>query len=234
MDWPPPYQIRKSPRAKRLQLQFTPEKGLEVVVPQRMRSFSLDLFLHEHREWITKVLQQPRPAPVVITTPQTLDLLSLDERWHISYEKKISTQIRLNQHQSDRHLLLSGNIDELPLVQKKLKTWLLTHAKTHLLSQLESLSLQTGLRYQQARILAQKSRWGSCNAKGHITLNCQLLFLPPLLVQHILLHELCHTRHLNHSSAFWRLLATHDPLAHQNRRLARNAQHYIPHWLMLY
>ena len=70
---------------------------------------------------------------------------------------------------------------------------------------------ETGLRFAGVRIRTQRARWGSCSASGRISLNCKLLFLEPALVRHVLVHELCHTLHLNHSPAFWKVVADHDP-----------------------
>ncbi|MBY0294330.1 M48 family metallopeptidase [Patescibacteria group bacterium] len=52
-----------------------------------------------------------------------------------------------------------------------------------------------------------KSRWGSCSQKGNLNFNYQILFLPPHLVDYIIVHELCHLRHFNHSPTFWSLVS---------------------------
>lgn len=59
---------------------------------------------------------------------------------------------------------------------------------------------------------AMKSRWGSCTAsKGHVSLNTKLLFVPQRLADYVILHELCHFRHQDHSAAFWRHLSSFCP-----------------------
>ena len=223
----PPFQLRRSKRARRLQLQYTPEKGLEVVIPARLKQVNLEQLFVEHQDWINKVVQAS-PQPSVWIKPETIELLALNERWQISYHNRAHA-LRLREHPG--YLLrFSGSDEHWRNSQRLLKRWLLRYASAQLLPQLHALSLETGLGYEQARVRIQKRRWGSCNTRKQINLNAQLLFLPPELVRHILLHELCHTRHLNHSSDFWNLVAQHDSAYKRNRALCRKAEQFIPNW----
>lgn len=61
------------------------------------------------------------------------------------------------------------------------------------------------------RIKDQRSRWGSCSSRGRIALNCRCACLPPKLMDYVILHELCHLRHLNHGPDFWSMLETLMP-----------------------
>jgi len=76
--------------------------------------------------------------------------------------------------------------------------------RQHLLfDRLKELAAQHGFRYGRAGIRNQKSRWGSCSTRNHISLNIHLLTLPGHLRDYVILHELVHTEHKNHSRAFW-------------------------------
>jgi predicted metal-dependent hydrolase len=77
----------------------------------------------------------------------------------------------------------------------------------------------------------QRSRWGSCSPKLKISLNASLLFLPPHLVRYVLVHELCHTRHLDHSRRFWSLVARHEPLHKDRRRELAALRYEVPGWV---
>lgn len=82
------------------------------------------------------------------------------------------------------------------------------NAKALLPQRLQALSIRWKLPYKQVRISSSKGRWGSCSAKRHISLSCYLLLLPAHLVDYVLLHELAHTREMNHGEGFWQLLGT--------------------------
>lgn len=58
-----------------------------------------------------------------------------------------------------------------------------------------------------------------------------MIFLPPELMRHILIHELCHTVHLNHSPQFWRLVAKYDPNWRLHNRLSKQEEMQLPMWL---
>lgn len=64
----------------------------------------------------------------------------------------------------------------------------------------------------------QRSRWGSCSNRGNVAINCRCDRLPEVLQDYVILHELCHLVHMNHSTAFWQLLETYMPDARQRRR----------------
>ena len=79
-------------------------------------------------------------------------------------------------------------------------------AKAVLPPRLEQLARQHGLTYQSVGINSSRSRWGSCSSAGRINLSCFLVLLPVRLVDFVLLHELAHTREMNHGPRFRQLL----------------------------
>lgn len=91
-------------------------------------------------------------------------------------------------------------------LRKVIEESLRKNAKVILPSRLEHLSKQSGLPYKSVKINSSQGRWGSCSARKDINLSYYLVLLPSHLIDYVLLHELCHTREMNHSERFWELL----------------------------
>ena len=79
-------------------------------------------------------------------------------------------------------------------------------AQAYLPPLLNELATHYGFTYKKVKITGSKSRWGSCSAIGSINLSCYLMLLPPHLMDYVLLHELTHTREMNHGPKFWEIL----------------------------
>lgn len=69
------------------------------------------------------------------------------------------------------------------------------------------LSVQIGVSFSGITIRAQRTRWGSCSARGSLSFNCLLMLAPPEVREYVAVHELCHRKQMNHSAAFWREVA---------------------------
>lgn len=91
-------------------------------------------------------------------------------------------------------------------LRKVIEESLRCNAKSILPPRLERLSKLCGLPFASVKINSSKGRWGSCSAGKNINLSFFLVLLPSHLIDYVLLHELCHTREMNHGERFWKLL----------------------------
>ena len=107
-------------------------------------------------------------------------------------------------------------LDDLPSINKR-------KAKRHLIERLDYLAEKYGFIYRRVFIKNQKTRWGSCSSKDNISLNMNLVRLPQELQDYVILHELVHTKHKNHSKKFWTAM---DKLVGDSKLLRKQMRKY--------
>jgi predicted metal-dependent hydrolase len=231
-----PYIVRISEKAKHVRFQVSAEKGLEIVVPKRFRASRVPSLVEKNSQWIERAFQKAKvfqeqygPVPAW-QMPEEITSLALDLTWRVLCRRddKKAVAVRVT---SANTLLMHGRTDDSAACQTALKTWLTHAARGHLIPWLKRVSEKTGLNYSSVSIRQQKTRWGSCTSRNLISLNARLLFLPPDLVTYVLVHELCHTKHLNHSPKFWQLVESYLPNYRQFDRQLRNGDRFMPGWL---
>lgn len=234
---PPDFTLRVSKRARHVRLVVTTEGELVVVVPRRFDKRNLPAIVEAKRTWIERA--QTRVASrrtgggegdvAERGLPERIVLPALGEEWQVEYRSGGGRAIA--REAPGGTLIVSAPTGEEDAYRRALLAWLQRRARTFLVPRLEGLSLSCRLRFEQATVRHQRTRWASCSPRGAISLNLRLLFLEPVLVDHVLIHELCHTRELNHSRRFWALMEAYDPDWAAHRRQIRDAWRSLPPWV---
>lgn len=214
-----------------------------MVLPSRTDPSCVPEVLAKHSCWIEKqfrrlpAMQQRTPSAL----PNVLRLKGGQEEIHILYAGDGLAPAATSEPESvapsylplpppvRSDLILRGESRRAHF--HKLRQLVRENARDWLGNILAAMAAEHGFSYNSMRVRFQRTRWGSCSAKGSINLNAALLFLPERLVRYILLHELCHTRELNHSPAFWKLVFAADPDALAKDKAMRGAWKYVPDWL---
>lgn len=228
----PAYTLRVSARARRLQLRVTPWGEIEVILPRHVSPARVAPFVREQRAWLNRTLAKLRalqPVAPDAALPAQVTLGALNEEWRIDYGRGTRATARADLEGRIVRISAPGDAE----AREALRRWLRGRATEHLLPWLEAVSRECGLPFARATVRAQKTRWGSCSARGHISLNWQMIFLPPPLVRYLCIHELCHTVHLNHSRRYWTLVRRHAPDYPAHEQELRRAARQIPYWVNL-
>lgn len=229
----PPYTVRVSQRARRVRLLVTARDGLVVTVPTRWRGNAEEV-VRSKREWAEAALASVADRRALylggaeVLLPDVVELRAVGETWPVHYVSTGAAAVRAVA--KGGVLEVRGNIDDADACLAALTRWLNRVARDLLIPMLASVAAQADVTYASARVRHQKSRWGSCSSRTTISLNRSLVFIPEHLVVALMLHELAHTRVLNHSARFWAELATLDPQHEVHRAQLREAAKLVPAW----
>ncbi len=225
----PPCRVRVSARAKQLQIEVNPFNGVEVIVPRRHSARRVASFVNRHRDWIARswadVLAQ-YPGEVGARVPEAVELRALGENHMVVAEIGADTGW-LRTRDGRMSLAAPDAAHACRLLQR----FVAQRARQELPPRLAALSQLTGLGYARVQLRGQRTLWGSCSNRGTISLNWKLMFVPPALVNYLLLHELAHTRHFTHSRAFWSLCEVFEPRARELDAALDDAWSFVPKWV---
>jgi len=229
------FSVRESGRAKRISIKVFPRGRVEVVVPKRSRAREVQAFVDEHRDWISatraKFAEEHPPEPFRL--PARIDLPGIEAVFGVIYQPREGAK-RVRYRLSGDILCLYGNTNDPHLCVAALKRWLSATAKGHFEPRLRALSASTGNRFDRMHVRGQKTCWGSHSSSGTISINYCLLFLSPALVRYLMVHELCHSKHMNHSRRFWSHVRRFEPDYRRLDRKLSDSWKRIPTWVGIY
>lgn len=204
-----PYKLERSPRVKRMYLQFDSPQYVTLKLPMRSSERNGLRFIQEHGDWICQALdRQPRAEHLqqyLIKHPR----IALSGRWYkldMCFQQGAFGYV-VDDDAYKVNIALNAALppeDQLIDILKRI-------ARERLPLRVRYWSEKTGIKSHGVTIRDQKSRWGSCSETGGISLNWRLILIAPKLQDHVLLHELAHIRHFDHSGDFHAFLLSLDP-----------------------
>ncbi len=229
--WPPPFTIVKNSRSKRLSLRITRYKGLELIIPKHTSTQKALNFLNSKYQWVQKHLDLVIfKNEATLQLPKLIMLPTINETWKIIQSQTPSERKKLRESNATGCLYLNSNI-EVTTAFELLRNWLKKKGNQHIPKLINCYSKKYQLPFGSLSIRLQKTRWGSCSTEKNISLNSKLLLLPPETTHYVIVHELVHTVHLNHSPNFWRMVKSFIPNYHQHLIELKKIEEQMPNWL---
>jgi len=215
----PEYRIQTHPRARNVRLRIDRLGQVVVTVPPGFDRDRVAVLVAERGDWIRRTQGRFRRARNDLDhglgglRPERIELPAVDECWTVQYQPCQRQNIGL--HTDERRLkflLPPGRAESLDQrIAEKLRAWLMNRARQLLPPMVDDLAEEFDFQPARITIRNQRTRWGSCSARGNLSLNARLLLASPAACRYVLIHELVHLEHPNHSRAFWRRVGQLNP-----------------------
>jgi predicted metal-dependent hydrolase len=220
------FAVRVSPRARRLTVRVHIGGRVEVVVPRGVAPNTVRAFVTRNTSWIDrKIAEMGSLAAPVLSVPNVIAFACTGERLAVEWRSADRRSLRCGLSGIELEARDQGAAFGL------LREWLLMAARERLTPQLMQLAGELGFDVKGVTIRRQRTRWGSCSSRGKISLNCSLLFMPPDVVRYLMVHELSHLLHMNHSDSFWRAVERHEPQYRTLDRQLTAGWRAVPDWV---
>lgn len=202
--------VRANHQAKRISVRVAPNGKLRISTPTFTPALAVKSMISLSRSKIRKLVEEYRSSVTSYDYDQPIGkshCLVIQNNSSTTEVKTTGTKIFVNL-KPDEDI---GDSDLQSQVRQKVISALRKEAKSYLPRRLEFLAETHGYIYGAVKMTHAGSRWGSCSSSGTISLNISLMKLPFELLDYVLIHELCHTKQMNHSLDFWKLVKQADP-----------------------
>lgn len=208
--------VRRSARATQVRLRVAPDGTLRASLPLYAPTFLVKRLIKSSRQELRELLAHSQPHTTYsdgmrVGKSHTLIVRPTTSTFQITRRgQQLIVSLPTNKTLAD--------VDIVRAVRDGIIAALRIEAKSYLPKRLSYLADTFGFTYKKVRFSHASGRWGSCTSEGTISLNIALMKLPFEYIDYVIIHELAHTRHMNHSPEFWSLVAQGDPLYSVHRR----------------
>lgn len=191
------YRLRVSKKARYMRLQVSTEKGLELIIPYGVSLREAEQFLVSKSDWVMKHLAK---------------ISERQESYHFLGSKlvvdhKYDALIRKHRLElKDSTLKILSPADDVVPLKTIYSAWLKLKAENYIPHRTREIAQSYGFIVNRISIRGQKTRWGSCSRGNNLSFNFRLMAYNRDIIDYVIVHELCHTKEMNHSRRFWDLV----------------------------
>ena len=211
------YQLIRSQR-KTLSLQINHQAELIIRAPKRLNIKAIEAFIAKKSHWIDKNLQiAQQNSPQKIHYKNNEKFLYLGRAYPLMLGAEFSTHLDF-----DGVCFKTNQANQVQFL-----AWYKTLFKKIALPRLDYYADNFQLPYQHVRFKKQKTVWGSCSSSNNINLNYLLIQAPMAVIDYVIVHELAHTVHKNHSKHFWQLVQSILPNYKTSNRWLKDNSHQL-------
>ena len=205
------YTRRINPRARSLKLQLSPDGQVVVTTPRFVPEFVVKKFVSSNEQWITENLTKIEIKKKELSLHKKDALLYFGESYSIVKKLDTTTRIGVTIDDDQKTIFINPVSSTKSSAQKSLQRFLEKTLQHYVLERVDFFSKKMKIEVKNIAFKRQSTRWGSCSSLGNLNFNWQLIHAPYPVIDYVIIHELAHRSHMDHSSAFWKLVETFDP-----------------------
>ena len=224
-----PVEILRRPFLRTISLRVRPSGLLRVTCGRSVGLSVIEKFLVHNRQFIESSLGEIKKMKAKYPRPEFLSgekllFLGKERTLEVIWSWKTRAQVEFLEDTIELKSSIEATREQR---QRALAKSYESQARLHLKERLHFWSLRMGLKPSRVSFRRQRTRWGSCSSDGSISLNWKLVAAPEAVIDYVIIHELAHLVHPNHSERFWRLVEQFCPDRKIHSRWLKANQHHF-------
>lgn len=226
------YQIKRSSRiTKSTSISIKPDGRVIVSAPKWVPIFLIKKFVEDKSDWIEEHLKN-HPKPISNTNYQTGDKIPFFGQYVEITVNSVNDLVRTSiDFNENKFQITVSNIHQEQKRHEEIKTiierWYMQQGIAVITEKVNKYTGILGVDYSKITIKKVSSIWGSCSYQNNLSFSKKLIMAPHDIVDYVVIHEVCHIVHKNHSSRFWGLVYKLDPYYREHRGWLRKNNHLL-------
>lgn len=188
-------------------LQALPEGKVRLYAPKGASLREMDQLVLSRWEWIEEMHKSLSAQAADPAFDPKNGVLIQGKRVPLEIQRSVRNEIFL----ADGRLIVRTNTQNIERIRESIKAWLCALALEKIREAVDRHAPGVGKPFGRITVREQKTRWGSCSGKRNLNFNWKLILAPPEALEYVVIHELCHLLHFNHSEKFWQAVSARMP-----------------------
>lgn len=204
------------------------EEGVVVRSPKKINDEKIEEIVKKKSDWILKKLEKlgeikDKPAPKEFMSGEKLPYIGRRYRLKVKKDEDIK-KAKVKLYQGKFIVKVNPNLKDnkrRETIRDEFISWYREHAVHKINERVDKYKDKVGVEPNKVKVKKQKKRWGSCSSKGNLNFNWKLIMAPMSIIDYLVVHELTHLLHSNHSRDFWETVETIIPDYEQKQEWLR-------------